>query len=191
MTENTKKLRVQIDSEIQSAEILLNATGAGLQNIYNCYNNLRLAKGWLGKALHYLGSENPYPPADTPDQIPETVDTHQGATGPDNELLRNPSDQTMLHYINRMRDRIQAHISAVEALPITIPAAPGAHKKITRCNDYTWKHLQDASMHLGFQLQFMSERHKAVARHEDLPDRPKDFDDEYYEKAATRLSGKK
>lgn len=153
MIKKIKQLRVAIDRDIHVAITLLNVTGPGLQNVNNAFISLRLAKGWLGKVLYYIKEVTPYEKADTVAGIPPTAERWEGDV---NRLDDQSSDDQILATLNQIRDNIETHLKELDELDmefLTYPRSPAALNQ-------SWKHLHEASMHLGFQLQTLRELHE-------------------------------
>lgn len=118
-------------------------------NINNCLSALKLGKGWLGKILGELGSQNPYEHKDgkrkTVDDIVPTADTSS-----DEEKVKRFKEMKPIESIDTLRQEIQAIIDKPEDFS---QRANGIDLE----QGFVYKYLCEARMWLGFELQRLKE----------------------------------
>ena len=129
--EIVKKLHGRIDALIQAAK-----TAICSDETFFAYWELRLAKAWLGKFPGLLGDVNLYPPADSLDSIPPTVDVSESQF----QLPGDPHQNA-----NALRDEIESVIGAVQA---NMPTESRQHQCFMKC----WEHLTEAKFWYGYEI---------------------------------------
>lgn len=186
-TEHIKQLRQRIDSlmsvnfRFYEGMSVLQAQESQVHH-ERCRQSLAMAKGWLGKYMGYTNVPNPYHKADRPEDIPETQDVADAFTPPESDEVQD--ERQLLHLVNAMRDEIKAIISVLEdgeqvgdpslygnligsVPPVDedgqvvfedVPQAVDGFIQLS-CLMSTWRHLHEASMHLGFELERMRRAH--------------------------------
>lgn len=167
-----RQIRRAIYTLSADTEHLMSHTATGVLNTMNARQELLLARGWMGKTLHYLGEETPYKPADKPQDIPPTADLPENPESlaeetplciQDADRSTPVPDKEFVVYLNKLRVKIKTIIKTIEYLkwrrvPSQIDSR--ADKNVETTIQNSWTHLHNASMHLGFQLQHLREKHQ-------------------------------
>jgi hypothetical protein len=131
-------------------------TDSGVYNTTNAWHSMRMARGWLGKALGVLGTDNPYKRASKPEEIPPLADAS------DITLAVDDLDdiEKYIEALNNARDHIKMQISEVECLMEVYQAEPDSNIDGLTCLQCCWQHMHEASMNLGYQLQHIHEQYQ-------------------------------
>jgi hypothetical protein len=175
MKENIKALRVHIDGLAKilksTCEIdYLSSVGMVHQSIMNhemqkSYDDLILAKAWLGKVLEFIGEDSPYK---NDGKRKTAADIEPTADRADDSTLTPPfdvpvmwwKDATHIEKIDWLRERIKGLIEdqITEAFDLE-PSDPNTNAIISALNKHV-HHLHEARFWLGFELQRIRESSK-------------------------------
>ena len=172
MEQQIKYMRVRIDAlsklvkELGNVE-LTGTNGPFTQSILNhelqhAYDDLILAKAWLGKVLECLGTDSPYKndgKRKTAADIEPTADVAQFRPEVDTDWVGLPTawwqDATHIEKIDWIRQRIKEFID-----PAQLPSIDMDHpdlNSIISCLNHHSRHINEARFWLGFELQRIRE----------------------------------
>lgn len=147
------EIRKIIDSYMNSVAFLLQSREVSLAN-----TSLQRAMGWMGKALQYTGSTNPYPQNSDPEstQIDPRADHDEN-----NNLLEQWkeiefSQTTRIKHFRSCLEKTIVSTKSILDIPIVwlvlqLPA-PADGNLIHHCVSEAWSSLIDAKMWLGWEL---------------------------------------
>jgi len=147
MTENIITNLVEfIDSERIQLDMLIQSVGSIKSEEYKddirlAYNELRLAKCWLGKLKGALGTETPYKVVSEVKDIPKTAEVYEGD-------IPSISTEDKLNAVNFLRKVILERIDALFTLGNIISYEGLGTEEV----QHAIKHLHQARFYLGFEL---------------------------------------
>jgi hypothetical protein len=142
-----RSMRRRLNENLTAVKALVVIGCGGILELYKVYNELRLARMWMGKVLGELGTEYPYPNSTKPenDVIDRAADT--GRTGV--EVVPVLS----IAWVKQERLEVQEYVNAwsrfMEELYVDIDTKP----MMFMCVEQTLVHLMTAKMWLGVVLE--------------------------------------
>jgi len=136
-------VRVGVDRCIQQSKQLIQSGESTL-----AFRSLQMAKGWLGKAKFYSGSQT-YAVADKEEEIPPTQDVYEISAG---ESIFLAEDR--LGKVNELREEISTMTDRIGEIPSIFQL----ENCVSHSLKNSWDHINEANMNLGFELGRMREK---------------------------------